>query len=64
MIKRASEMPLENVVVYCVSYSKSLFIGGKKPRYILDLLFKEETFPKTYEPFEWHKELDEFIKNH
>lgn len=64
MIKRSSEMPLDDVVVYCVSCSKSLFIGGKKPRYIPDLLFKEETLPQTYEPVEWHRELDEFIKNH
>lgn len=64
MIKRTSEMPVEDVVVYCVSCSKSVFIGGKKPHYMIDLLFNEETLPKTYEPEEWHKEIDEFIKNH
>lgn len=64
MINRASEMPVEDVVVYCVSCTKSMFIGGKKPHYMVDLLFEEETVPKTYEPDEWHKELDEFIQNH
>ena len=34
---------------------------NKKPRYIVDLLFNEETIPKTYEPNEWHDELDKFI---
>ena len=64
MIKRASEMPAEDVVVYCVSCSKSMFIGGKRPHYLVDLLFAEETVPKTCEPDEWHQELDEFIRAH
>lgn len=64
MIEAAEKMPLDDVVVYCVSCSKSLFVGGKKPHYMVDLLFGEETLPQTYEPAEWHKELDEFIKNH
>jgi Fe-S oxidoreductase len=64
MIARASEMPAEDVVVYCVSCSKSMFIGGKRPRYLVDLLFGEETVPKTYEPDEWHRELDEYTRTH
>jgi Fe-S oxidoreductase len=64
MRKKASEMPVDDVVVYCVSCSKSMFIGGKKPRYMIDLLFDEETVPNTYEPDEWHKQLDEFISTH
>ena len=61
MKKRTSDMPVEDVVVYCVSCIKSVFIGGKKPRYLIDLLFEDETFPKTYEPDEWHKELNEYM---
>ncbi|SHI61610.1 (Fe-S)-binding protein [Lutispora thermophila] len=57
MKKRANEMPCENVVVYCVSCIKSMHIGGKRPRYIVDLLFGEETEIGTYEPDEWHDEL-------
>ncbi len=64
MREKTSEMPADDVVVYCVSCSKSIYIGGKKPRYMIDLLFKEKTIPKTFEPDEWHKELDDFILNH
>jgi hypothetical protein len=64
MTKRALEMPCDDVVVYCVSCIKSTFIGGKKPRYLVDLLFGEETFPKTYEPVEWDKELKDYIAKH
>ena len=64
MIARAAEMPAEDVVVYCISCAKSMFIGGKRPRYLVDLLFEEETDPKTYEPDEWHRELEEYIRAH
>lgn len=64
MKKRANEMPCENVVVYCVSCIKSMYIGGKKPRYIVDLLFGEETGIGTYEPAEWRNELQKFIDSH
>ena len=64
MVERAAEMPVDDVAVYCVSCSKSLFIGGKRPHYMIDLLFGEETVPKTFEPEEWHREIDEYIKNH
>ncbi len=64
MKKRASEMPADEVVVYCVSCSKSMFIGGKRPRYLVDLLFGEETLPGTLEPDDWHAELDVFIAAH
>ena len=64
MKKRASEMPAEDVIVYCISCTKAMFIGGKRPRYLLDLLFQEETVPKTYEPDQWHKELDEHVNSH
>lgn len=64
MKKRASQMPVEEVVVYCVSCTKSMFIGGKRPRYLVDLLFGEETLPGTLEPDAWHAELDAFIAAH
>lgn len=64
MIKKASEMPLNDVVVYCVSCSKSMFNGGKQPGYLIDLLFNEETIPKTYEPDEWHAELNSYMEEH
>ena len=64
MRKRASEMPVEDVVVYCVSCVKSMFIGGKRPRYMVDLLFGEETLPQTTETVEWHRQIDEYTLNH
>jgi hypothetical protein len=64
MIKRTAEMPAEEVVVYCISCSKAVFIGGKTPRYMIDLLFGEETVPQTLEPDQWHQELDDYIRDH
>ncbi len=64
MIKRASEMPVEDIVVYCISCTKSVFNGGKQPRYLIDLLFGEETIPKTFDPDDWHKELRKYIEEH
>ena len=64
MKKRTSEMPAEDVVVYCVSCIKSIYIGGKKPHYLVDLLFNENTLPKTFEPDDWHRELDNYILVH
>ena len=64
MVKRASEMPGDDVVVYCISCIKSVYNGGKKPQYLVDLLFAEETMPGTYEPDEWHKELSNYIETH
>lgn len=64
MMKRALEMPVDDVVVYCVSCCKSMHIGGKKPRYMIDLLFGEDTVPGIFEPDEWHGELNNYIDNH
>jgi Fe-S oxidoreductase len=64
MAKRAAEMPSENVAVYCVSCVKAMHIGGKRPRYIVDLLFGEETGIGTCEPDAWHTELQEYIDKH
>lgn len=64
MRKRASEMPAPDVVVYCVSCVKAMHIGGRKPRYLVDLLLGEETVPGTCEPEEWHRLLDASIDAH
>lgn len=64
MKKRAGEMPCEDVVVYCVSCVKAMHIGGKKPRYMVDLLFGEDTIVGTFEPDEWHNEIQKFIDAH
>ena len=64
MMRRAAEMPCEDVVVYCVSCIKSMHIGGRKAWHLVDLLFNEESDPQTYETSQWHKELQEFIDRH
>jgi len=64
MARRADSMPREDVVVYCVSCIKAMHIGGKRPRYLVDLLFAEETTPGVFEPHEWHSQLQEFIESH
>ena len=64
MVKRASEMPVNDVIVYCISCIKAIHIGKRKPRYLLDLLFSEETIPGTFDPDEWHKELRAYIETH
>lgn len=64
MQRRAGEMPASDVVVYCVSCIKAMHIGGRKPRYLVDLLFGEETVPGTFEPDQWHAELNAFIAAH
>jgi Fe-S oxidoreductase len=64
MIQRASEMPRPEVVVYCVSCIKAMANGGRRPRYLVDLLCGEETDPQTRDPGQWHAQLDEYIAQH
>lgn len=64
MTKKASELPLNDVVVYCVSCAKSMFVGKKQPHYLIDLLFSEETISKTFLPDEWHNKLSIYIEKH
>jgi Fe-S oxidoreductase len=58
---KAAAMPADQVIVYCVSCAKAMFVGGKRPRYLLDLLLGEETVPGTIDPALWHKKLDAYI---
>ena len=60
MRERAAEMPREDVCVYCVSCVKSLHIGGKTPRYLVDLLFNEPTRPGLCQTDDWHKALEAY----
>jgi Fe-S oxidoreductase len=64
MARRAADMPVEDVAVYCVSCVKAIHIGGKRPRHLADLIFGEATLPLTFEPEEWHRELDAYIDAH
>jgi len=64
MKKRADFMPCEDVCVYCVSCIKSLHIGGKTPRHLIDLLMSEPTEPQIYDTVKWHEQLQKYIDNH
>lgn len=62
MKMRAEEMPVEDVVVYCASCIMSMIIGGKRPRYILDLLFNEPTEMLDADIEGWNRKLLAFRK--
>ena len=64
MKKRADEMPCNDVVVYCASCIMSMIVGGKRPRYILDLLFNEPTDMTGIGADKWNKALCEFRNTH
>ncbi|WP_419778495.1 heterodisulfide reductase-related iron-sulfur binding cluster [Maridesulfovibrio sp.] len=64
MKKRADSMPCDDVCVYCVSCIKSLHIGGKTPRHLVDLLMNESTAPQEYDTIRWHEQLQEYIDLH
>jgi hypothetical protein len=64
MRERAASMPCENVAVYCVSCIKSMYIGGKTPRHLVDLLLGEETLPRVYDTAAWHRQLKEYREAH
>lgn len=64
MKARADSMPCNEVCVYCISCIKSIYIGGKEPRYLMDLLLGETTEPKIYDTVQWHEQLEDYIKEH
>jgi Cysteine-rich domain. len=64
MTEKAMEMPANDIVVHCVSCIMAVLNGGKNPQYIADLIFNEETHPKSIDLDKWHKELKEFIEAH
>lgn len=64
MGRRAGQMARADVVVYCISCIKAMHIGGKQPRYMVDLLFAEETAIGECEPDLWHEQLQRYIEEH
>ena len=64
MKKRADEMPCNDVVTYCASCNMAMNVGGKQPRYILDLLFNEPTDISAYGVCNWNRALKEFRDSH
>jgi len=64
MIEKALEMPVNDIVVHCVSCVMAVCNGGKNPRYLADLLFNEPTAPKSFDLDVWHNDLTGFIASH
>lgn len=64
MKERADSMPCDEVCVYCISCIKSMHIGGKTPRHLIDLLMGETTEPQIYDTVKWHEQLQEYIDKH
>lgn len=64
MRERADQMPADDVCVYCVSCVKAMALGGKRSRYLADLMFGEETIPGDCDTTRWHEEVDRFIESH
>jgi len=62
--KRAAQMPCQEVAVYCVSCIKSMAIGGKTPRYMVDLLLGEETQAQETDLEKYHDTLNAYIDSH
>ncbi|WP_101774066.1 (Fe-S)-binding protein [Peptostreptococcus faecalis] len=64
MRSRASEMQKDDVVTYCLGCVSSMAIGGKKPRYILDLLFNENTTTDELTSDSWQEKVNNYIEKH
>lgn len=62
--KRAAQMPCQDVVVYCVSCIKSMAIGGKTPRHMVDLVLGEETQIQETRLDVYHKSVQDYIDVH
>jgi len=64
MIEKALEMPVDDIVVHCVSCIVAVSNGHRKPQYMADLLMNEETAIKSLDLDKWHKELSDYINTH
>jgi len=62
MTEKADEMPVNEIVVHCVSCIMAVFNGGKSPRYLADLLFNEDTVISNIDLDIWHDSLKEYIE--
>lgn len=61
---RAEQFPQDDVVVYCIGCIRAMESGGKRPRYLPDLLFGRDTesMPDTLD--EYHSKLKGYIEAH
>ncbi|MGI6217318.1 MAG: hypothetical protein ACOYIK_06865 [Coriobacteriales bacterium] len=66
MKTRAESMPCEEVVTYCVSCMNSVYVGGRTPRLLTDLILGEDTVPPLSKMthVEWVDKQLEYIQSH
>lgn len=64
MRMRAEEMPCHDVVVYCTSCIQGIALGGRQPRFILDLLYGEPTSNHKGGICSWNDTLKDFRIKH
>jgi Fe-S oxidoreductase len=64
MRKSADSLPLDNVLVYCVTCMKVMAVSGKKPYYLLDLLLDRNSDQRPYDLNHWNSELDAYKTLH
>ena len=50
MKNTAESVRCNEVCVYCISCIKAMYIGGKSPKYLIDLIMGEETEPQATIP--------------
>lgn len=60
--KRASQMPCNDVVVYCISCIKSMTIGGKCPHHMVDMVLGQPTFAGETRLDLYHQVVSDYIK--
>ena len=63
-IKRAAQMPCDDVVVYCIGCVRSMNFGGKNARYLVDLVLGRKTEPMNHTLEEYHEDLENYIESH
>lgn len=61
---RADQMPCDDVVVYCIGCVRAMAAGGKRPRYLPDLLLGRDTAPMPDTLEEYHSKLAGYIDAH
>lgn len=61
---RAEQFPCDDVVVYCIGCVRAMFSGGKRPRYLPDLLLGKETGPMQDTLDGYHEKLMSYIEQH
>lgn len=62
--RRADQMPCDNVVVYCIGCVRAMAQGGKRPRYLPDLIFGRDTPPMAESLDDYHLALEHYICLH